>query len=217
MKKILSLVLVLVFTFFVSACNVFKVPSSHESEPEKKQITAEEKTDTPKTVDITSEQAFSTAENLINCYIEYVFIGVCCEGEFVFDDLSQFLTESQKEDYYSNQLKITCCSSKGEIKEHILSCFDKALVDYDYFDQISEYLFCDDNNNWYLSVVPMGAGGYTDITVEEYSNDKIIAKGYYFSEGSIKIEPDIFTIEKQDDNFVIADIQFSDSEYEMYE
>lgn len=221
MKKIVSIILVLCLCLTLCGCVCLNVPTPDNVESTYSDVSIPVESIAPSVPEptpssepepevetLTSDEALKIAKERIASYIQCSFFCVCCDVEYSSEDLSQYLTESQKNRYFGYQYKITCCKSKGEIRSHIAECLDESMVNYTHIDSYhTENLFCDNNNNWYLIVPPMGMGYYDNITVTEHSNDKIIAQGYYGSEGTVEEQPTVFTIEKRNGNFVLTDIK----------
>ena len=143
--------------------------------------------------------ALQTAETLVTYYAQYLSVGVCCTFEQVSEDMSAYLSDSQKENYHNWQYRITCCHSAQEIHEHI----DRTLAEeLQVWDDIDNLLFTDDKGQLYLIVIPMGAVRYRNVSALE-ANGRMYAKsGAYDEDGWFA---DVyFIIEERGGNHVIT-------------
>lgn len=112
------------------------------------------------------------ANDLIGRYEQYRTDGVCCDNTFVYEDLSRFLTDTQKTNYDNSQLLLTCCHSAEDVREHIDKTLSPSLID-GYPD---DWLFTDDEGNLYVLDAYDGHYGLSQsMTISQYTNDQIIA------------------------------------------
>lgn len=166
------------------------------------QAPTQKPTETPSQTTISETQARSIAKDLISGYLQYSHLGICCNLEYDETDMSAYLTQSQKENYWNWQYKITCCHSIEDVKEHILEIMDTSVAR----KFTVENLFSDGEGNIYLLVNPMGAAGYGEISIVEYSADRIVADAPIEDiDGYLGIN-DRFIIEKIGNKYLITDI-----------
>lgn len=109
----------------------------------------------------------TAAEDLIKRYNLYQMTSIFCDFEFVYGDMSEFLTEEQQKSYWDQQYRITCCHSPEEVKAHTAQRIAPSLMSN---SSPGDRLFWDDEGNLYLSVIPTDAAGY-GITEEIYPTD----------------------------------------------
>ena len=157
-------------------------PSAETQKPDTESQTPDKQTEKPNTnsevnketnkTTITAKQAKKIAEQLISLYHQYEYFGVCCELEYSEADMSAYLSDEQKQNYFNCQYRLTCCDSVTEAKAHILKKIDASLM-----KTFSEgAFFFDDIGNFYFLVDPMGIFSYGDISVVEYNDEKIVAE-----------------------------------------
>ena len=151
---------------------------------------------------ITAEQAKKIAENLIATYHQYSFLGVCCDIEYSDADMTNYLSQSQKESYWNQQYKLKCCHSVADVREHILETVDATLAAK--FSEDS--LFTDDDGNLYVLVNPMGVAGYGEINIIEHSEYRIVAEAPQQDIDGYLGVSDIFTIERAGSRYVITKV-----------
>ncbi len=198
MKKFLALLLsAALIASCLSGCQLFGKPSSDdkkttsseadtqqdtqsedeasdvESEEEKvdDDTSEEEKNDAEPAVKLTQAQAKSIASKLIGAFETYSFLGIFCDVEYVEGDMSQYLTEAQRENYFNMQYKIKCCHSVAEVKAHFARSVDPSILPA--FD--SSDLFVGENNVVYSTVVPTGALMLDDLKIDGFNDTKIFA------------------------------------------
>ncbi len=177
--------------------------SQQNSNPSTSNSTSSEETNEQQTTNITLTEAKEIAENLISKYHQFSFLGTCCDVEYSDLDMSRFLTQTQKNNYYYYQYKITCCHSIENVKQHILKHIDKSLI----YEFNSENFFNDDNGNLYVFLTLFGIAGYGDISISEFSANKIVAKAAYEDIDGPTGTYDVFVIEKKGNNFIITGIK----------
>lgn len=152
-------------------------------------------------------QALTLAEALIDSYMWYKAVGVCCDFEQVSQDLSPFLTEDQKKEYFGSQYRLNCCHNAQEVRAHIDNSLSSAVLSRGYPDDL---LFTDDQGNLYLIVLPTEYDGYRHITLDECSDDRIIASACIYDEDGCWCS-ETFTIERKEDHFAITQIVRNDT------
>lgn len=160
-------------------------------------------TDEQQIRNITLTEANQIAEDLISKYHQFSFSGVCCELEYSDLDMSEFLSQAQKVNYYYSQYKITCCNSIESIKQHIFNCIDKSLVS----EFNSENFFYNDKGNLYIFLTPLGILGYGNISVSDFSANKIEAKAELEDIDGPTGVYDAFIIENKGENFLITAVE----------
>lgn len=129
-------------------------------------------------------------------------MGVCCEIEHIDADMSSFLTQSQKENYYG-QYKIKCCDSVTNVKKHILEYMSESPVS----DFSEEKFFFDDKGNLYAIIGTFGFEGGDEIEIQEYSNSKIVAIKTSYDEYGDAVSQKTFTMVKTQNGFIIESIK----------
>ena len=153
------------------------------------------------------------AKEAVAIYRTYCTIGVCCEMERADDfpdghkDMSQYLTEAQKEEYFNCQYRITCCKTIEEVHDHIDRHIGKD-VQHDYTDK---NLFTDDEGNLYIIVIPTSYDNYRHYEVLSQTKDEIICRacGYFEPECD---DSDIFTLKASNNGYLVTNVE-RDSEY----
>lgn len=143
----------------------------------------------------------------IGRYEWYRAVGVCCDFEYVYEDMSQHLTEEQKEDYYDTQYRLTCCSTPEEVRAHIQRYLGEEVIDR----WPDEDLFTDDLGQLYLIVLPTGRITYREVVpagmiahqdLEQVIKDEgklVVHAGAYDESGYLRTMA--FTIEQQADRY----------------
>ena len=156
-------------------------------------------------------EAQRIAEQAISVYRTYQTIGTCCEMEPVSEgylDMSQYLTEAQKEEYHQWQYRITCCKTVQEVHDHIDRFIGKN-IQHDYTDK---NLFTDDEGNLYVMVLPTGWDNYRHFDVVSQTKDKIVCRACSYYEPECD-DSDIFTLKAGKDGYLVTKVE-RDSEYE---
>ena len=146
--------------------------------------------------------ALEIVEEKIRLYKLYKFIGIACEYEDIgYVDMSRFLTEEQKEEYFEYQYKISCCHTAEEVKAHIDKYFGENVKG----GYSEDKLFTDDKGNLYVIVIPTDTLGYNYIKVQEYSNTQIVATAKV-SDLSETFAVATFTLQMIDGEFVVVSV-----------
>lgn len=146
--------------------------------------------------------ALEIVEEKIRLYKLYKFIGIACEYENTgYVDLSRFLTEEQKKEYFAYQYKILCCHTAEEAKAHI----DKHFGDHVGGGYSEDKLFTDDEGNLYVIVIPTDMLSYNYVEILECSDTQIIATAKV-SDLSETFAVATFTLQKIDGEFVIVSV-----------
>lgn len=184
-------------------------PSTTEPAVTEPPVTVPTVTEPPVT-EAPPESEPTVAEELIKQYQMYQTERICCDFEYVYQDMSEFLTDAQKEErYFDFQYRITCCHSADEVRAHIDRTLGPSLVTRGYPD---DRLFMDDQSNLYLMVIPTGSAGYSYIQERNYTDTHTLAYacyGYDTYKHSVA-----FLIEHTDDGAIIKQTyQFIDPPY----
>ena len=146
--------------------------------------------------------ALEIVEEKIRLYKLYKFIGIACEYEDIgYVDMSRFLTEEQKEEYFECQYKMLCCHTVEEAKAHIDKYFGENVKG----GYSEDKLFTDDKGNLYVIVIPTDTLGYNYIKVQEYSNTQIVATAKV-SDLSETFAVATFTLQMIDGEFVVVSV-----------
>ena len=155
---------------------------------------------------ITLAEARQIAEKLISKYHQYVFLGVCCDcsDEDFFVDMSGFLIQEQRNYYLGSQYRITCCSSAFEAKQHIGKYIDKDAEKNGYFDGMR--FFYGNNNKLYVMISAKGVLGYGDVSIDEYTATRIVAKVAIVDIDGPTGVYDVFVMEKKGSDFIITSV-----------
>ena len=149
--------------------------------------------------------ALQTAEDLIRDYTWYMAEGLCCDFELDSQDLSAYLTDSQKQNYYSQQYRITCCHTIQEFQSHIDRTLTKELQIH---SDIADRLFTDDTGQLYLIITPTGLVSYRNVTTAEVDGRLYAKSGAYDEDGWFADA--YFTIEERDGNRLITQVARTD-------
>ncbi len=178
-----------------------------ESEPKDETDENEITSSTPEEK-MTLEQAEEIAEDLTGRFYQSILFGICCDLEYNEEDMSRYLTASQKGEYYGFQYKIGCCQTKEEVKEHILKTMDDKFAE----NLSEEAFFSDGEGNLYFLIAPMGLDyGYDEISIVEYSPSKIIAEMPLVDVDGPLEESFVFVIEKDSDVYKIIDMTIKEN------
>lgn len=144
-------------------------------------------------------------EKLVEGYSGYLSVGSCCSYEPISEDMSAYLSDSQKQNYHNFQYRITCCHTAQEFQAHI----DRTIAkDLQTRDDIAQRLFTDDNGQLYLIVVPMGSVSYRYATVGTV-NGRLYAKSGAYDEDGWFADA-YFAFEETDGNLVITRVYRTD-------
>lgn len=144
------------------------------------------------------------AEDAITLYRTYCTIGVCCDMEQPEEreDMSQYLTEAQKEDYYNCQYRITCCKTEEEVLNHIDRHIGKEMQ----HDHTEENLFTDDEGNLYIMVLPTSYDSYRHYEVISQTKDQIICRACNYFEPECD-DSDIFTLKSSKKGYRVTKVE----------
>lgn len=127
----------------------------------------------------TPTEAYETVKDALLRYTRYGLEGICCDSELIVADLSQYLTEEQKQDYCCQQYRITCCKNAQQVRDHIDRCLGKELRRNGDPDG---KLFTDGDGNLYTIINPTCYNGYGHIEVISQTKSKIVARACQFDE-----------------------------------
>lgn len=144
-------------------------------------------------------EALLIAQDAISRYLLYNITGICCDHELIAADLSQYLTEAQKNNYHMQQYRITCCQDAQEVSRHIDRCIENGLR-YGYPDK---QLFTDSDGNLYIIINPMGYDGYRHFKVISQTEEKIIARACRYDEDGC-FRAMVFTLIKTQDGYQVT-------------
>lgn len=147
--------------------------------------------------------ALTIAEELITKYNRYKYVGLFCDFELIVEDMSEHLTNAQKQEYYGQQYLIQCCHCAEEVRNHIDTALSISL-NRGYPDGD---LFTDDQSNLYLIILPTSHDGYRNIRIIRHSDTKIIAAADIYDEDGDFEYSEIFTLENVNGNFMITQIE----------
>ena len=153
--------------------------------------------------------AWKIADQKIQLYELYKYIGIACEFEHVgYEDMSRFLTEEQKKDYYDYQYLILCCHTPEEVRAHI----DQLVSQDENLGYPDKRLFTDDQGNLYVTILPTGHSGYRCTKILGYSQERIVATSEFWAYGDSDVPKYLvtFTLDNIDGNFVITSIETED-------
>lgn len=144
-------------------------------------------------------------DDLVEGYCRYMAVGTCCSYEQVSEDMSAWLTDSQKQNYHNFQYRITCCHTAQEFQAHI----DRTLAkDLQIRDDIADRLFTDGDGQLYLIVVPMGSVSYRYATAVEIGGCLYAKAGAYDEDGWFADA--YFDIESSKGNLIISQVYRTD-------
>ena len=149
--------------------------------------------------------ALQTAEELINGYTWYMAEGLCCDFELDSQDLSAYLTDSQKAQYFGQQYRISCCHTIQEFQSHIDRTLAKELQ---IRSDIADRLFTDDAGQLYLIITPTGLVSYRNVTTVEAQGRLYAKAGAYDEDGWFADA--YFTLEEQNGTQVITQVVRTD-------
>lgn len=134
----------------------------------------------PSTPIVPDSPQVETAEALINRYTWYMAQGLCCSFELDTRDLSAHLTDNQKQLYYNQQYRITCCHSPQEFQSHIDSTLSK---DLQVWSDVTGRLFTDSEGQLYLINIPTGYVSYRNVSTAEANGCLYAKTGAYDEDG----------------------------------
>ena len=152
-------------------------------------------------------EALLIAQDAISRYLLYKVTGICCDYGYINADLSKYLSEEQKDAYYTQQYQITCCRNAQEVKNHIDRCIGSDLRN-GYPDN---RLFTDSDENLYLTINPMGYDGYRHFEVISQTEEQIIARACSYDEDGC-FRATIFTLSKTQEGYQVTQVK-EDEDY----
>jgi beta-lactamase regulating signal transducer with metallopeptidase domain len=147
-------------------------------------------------------EALLIAQDAISRYLLYKVTGICCDYGYINADLSKYLSEEQKDAYYTQQYQITCCQNAQEVKNHIDRCIGSDLRN-GYPDN---RLFTDSDENLYLTINPMGYDGYRHFEVISQTEEQIIARACSYDEDGC-FRATIFTLSKTQEGYQVTQVK----------
>ena len=152
--------------------------------------------------------ALQIAQDAINRHLWYGLEGICCDTTLVVADLSHYLTEAQKEEYYGQQCRLTCCENAEEVRAHIDRYLSKDLQRHGYPD---DQLFEDGDGNLYITILPTGYNGYRHVTVISQTKTQIVARACIYDEDGCYTSR-VFTLQATDEGYQITKVE-DDGDY----
>lgn len=156
-------------------------------------------------VKLPDAKTLAIIDDLVEGYCRYMAVGTCCSYEQVSEDMSAWLTDSQKQNYHNFQYRITCCHTAQEFQAHI----DRTLAkDLQIRDDIADRLFTDGDGQLYLIVVPMGSVSYRYATAVEIGGCLYAKAGAYDEDGWFADA--YFDIESSKGNLIISQVYRTD-------
>ena len=161
------------------------------------------------TVQTVPTDAQLIAKEAINRYLWYSLDLICCDLELVVADLSQYLTEQQKEEYFRQQYRITCCKTEQQVREHIDRYLSKERQEYGYPDST---LFKDGDGNLYITIIPTCYDGYRHVEVVSQTKSKIVARACNYDEDGC-YRNRVFTLRSNGENYQITKVE-EDEDYQ---
>ncbi|MBQ3215168.1 MAG: M56 family metallopeptidase [Oscillospiraceae bacterium] len=160
---------------------------------------------TPPDPDVNLTEALAIAEDVIYRYMWYKAVGICCDFEPVTADMSQYLSAAQKEHYFNEQYRLSCCKSIEEVNNHIDGIILKSEQKHGHPDNL---LFHNDKDELFLIVIPTEYSPYRNIQIQEVSDSIIIATADIFDEdGTYAV--DTFQIQIANEKAQIIHVQTS--------
>jgi hypothetical protein len=159
-------------------------------------------------------EAQQIAEQAIFTYRTYCTIGVCCEMERSDEfpdgrtDMSEYLTEAQKEEYFNCQYRITCCKTVEEVHDHIDRYIGKDMQ----HGRTDEELFTDDEGNLYVKVLPTSYDSYRHFDVLSQTKNTIVCRACMYFEPECD-DSVIFTLKAGKDGYLVTKSEW-DREYQ---
>lgn len=171
MKKILTICLAAMLLLTLCACGEDETSTTT---PTTAPSTNPTTSSTTKPQAMTEDDAKKIAAELLGNYIWYGAVGSVCEMEYVDADMTQYLSDAQKDLYIGSQQRITCCHNADEVHAHIESMIARPLIE-NYPDDL---LFTDNDGNLYIIIYPTG--------FSSYRNHRVI----FFDETTIVVEAD---------------------------
>ncbi len=175
MKKVLSLLLVVLMLLAMCACGEKNdATTATTTKPTTKPTTAPEP--------LTEAKALEIGKKLLGDYVWYGAVGACCDMEYVEADMSAYLSEAQKNLYIGSQQKITCCHTAAEVDAHIDRQIAKSLIT-GYPDDL---LFSDDKGNLYIIIYPTGLPYYQDHRVVSFDENTIVLEADCYETGEME-------------------------------
>lgn len=139
-------------------------------------------------------------DELLDKYNLYQLTGIFCDYEYAYEDMSEYLTDAQKDIYHFFQYRITCCQSAEEVHAHTARFLDSSLIS----KSPDRKLFLDEEGNLYLIVTPTGSSGYHAFYAINRSDTQMLVfadKGYDGYEESA-----IILLELQDGTWMIRSV-----------
>lgn len=145
-------------------------------------------------------EEYAIVQDALRRYTQYGLERICCDCELVIADLSQYLTEEQKEEYCRQQYRITCCENEKQVREHIDRCLSKELQWNGYPDDM---LFRDGDGNFYVIINPTCYDGYGDVEVISHTKSQIVARACNTDEDGC-YRTTVFTLRKKGTGYQLS-------------
>lgn len=150
-----------------------------------------------------STEALQIVKDAVSRYVLYRCEGLCCDYELIVADLSQYLTDAQKEEYRGQQYKITCCHDAEQVRDHIDRALSKDYQDFGYPDS---KLFRDGDGNLYATIIPKDGIGYRHFEVISQTDSQIVARACRYDEDEC-YRNDIYTLHATQNGYQITKIE----------
>lgn len=154
-------------------------------------------------------------EVIMGEYFNYIVYGVCCDlvhdPEPGYVDMSQYLTDVQKEDYSDYQKRITCCKTPEEVQAHIDRYVGKDAQVMAKYGYPKDKLFTDDEGQLYLIVLPTEHDTRRHFEVLSQTKDTIVARACWRDEDSCWLS-EIYTIKSTANGYIVTNSE-KDWEY----
>ena len=160
-----------------------------------------------------TEAELIAKEVILGEYFTYIVYGVCCDfgPNLGYVDMSQYLTEEQKEDYWDYQIPLTCCKTAEEVQAHIDRYVGKDAQLLAELGYPKDKLFTDDEGQLYLIVTPTEHDGRWHFEVLSQTKDTIVARACWRDEDSCWLS-EIYTLKSTDNGYIVANTEI-DQEY----
>lgn len=123
------------------------------------------------------------ADEMIPKYTMYKAVGVWCNFELVVEDMSQYLTDAQKESYHGQQYRLLCCHTADEVTAHIDRHLTKDLQDGNPTDRLFTA-----GGDLYLMILPteyVDYGSDYGYWVTSVTDSSLEAEAYAYDEDGV--------------------------------
>lgn len=151
---------------------------------------------------LTKSEAVSIAKMVISKYETYRNMGICCDYEESYENLTAYMPEQLKP-MANGQVKCLCCKTTEDAQKHIYKYLDKSL----------EVIFSDELSFKYKGSLYfiMGAVGFVEFESDKlqlisYNNNSIVAKCNMLNSGGVPCGTYEFTLTKKNGSYLITKI-----------